>query len=175
MKTKSINVETIISGFSHIIWMIMLIILLYPINNLAFITEFNNISIGAVAILAAIAFGASHFIGQLQYRIFADLSSLCKDPPDINKLNEAKKDNEKLAQDYNTSWLQKSFFRSMMFSLLLIMILAMCIDCKFNSCKASCIILIIGGSIEVFTIIAFITQRRDTEKKLKILMKDTNK
>lgn len=175
MRTKSINAETIISGFSHIIWILMLIILLYPINISDIIKEFKNISISAFAILATIAFGASHFIGQLQYRLFADLSSLFKKPSDLEALNKAKMNNEKLALVYNISWLQKSFFRSMMFSLMLIVVFAICIDCKLYSCNDLCVIILIGIPIEVLTIIAFITQRGETEKLRKILMGETNR
>ena len=75
-----------------------------------------------------------------------------------------------MARSYNESWLQKSYFRSMMFAIFMNIIFAVCLDSKYNSGKASCIILIIGGIIEILTIIAFITQRLDAEEKRKILM-----
>jgi hypothetical protein len=170
MKTKSITVETIISGFSHIIWILMLVILLYPINISELIQMLSTISIGGVAILASLSFGASYFIGSLLDRIFADLSSLFKDPPDISELNRASRENKEAAQDYYTSWLLKSFFRSVMFSIPAIVVLGIFIDCKMNTSKAFYFILIIGGIIEILTITAFVTQRVDVKKKLDMLL-----
>ncbi len=175
MKTKSITIETIISGFSHIIWILMLVILVYPINISDLIIMFSGISIGAVAILASIAFGASHFIDQLLNRIFAGIISLFETPLNLNEFYEASKKNKEVARIYYSSWLEKSFFRSMMFSLLMIVVLAICLDLKFNSGKAFWIILIIGGPIEILTFIAFFTQRKEVKKQLDALMGPGNR
>ncbi len=68
MKTKSISIETIISGFSHIFWILLVIIFfLHPFEISELIKMFSGIGIGEVAILASLAFGASFCTGVIAY------------------------------------------------------------------------------------------------------------
>jgi hypothetical protein len=173
MKIKDIFLETLISGFSHLVWLIMFIILLSEMDatkfNILFAT-INTISVGVAAILASIIFGSSFFLGSLANRILSDILSLFNDPPDQATLNKARENNKSAALAYDLSWLNKNFFLSMAVAGLFILILSLLLDRKYMSENNSAIILIIGLPIVCTTIIALFTQRNDFHKKKKDLI-----
>ncbi len=172
MKIKDIYLETLISGFSHLIWLIMVVLLLSDMDSTKFdtlYTTINNISVGIAAILASVIFGVSFFLGSLSNRILSDILSLFSDPIEQTKLNKAHENNLAAAHAYDLSWLNKNFFLSMSISGMLILILSLLLSCKYISGNNSAIILIIGLPIVCATIIAFFTQRKDFLQKKKAL------
>jgi hypothetical protein len=172
MKIKDIYLETLISGFSHLVWLIMFILLLADMDatkfNILYAT-INTISVGVAAILASFIFGLSFFLGSLANRILSDILSLFSDPLDQTILNNARENNKAAAFAYDSSWLNKNFFLSMAIAGLLILILSLTLNCKYMSENNSAIILIIGLPIVCATIIAFFTQRKDFLKKKNML------
>jgi hypothetical protein len=168
MQIKQIYIETLISGFSHLIWLLMFILWLSDMNATKFsdlYTTTITISVGATALIASVIFGISFFLGSLANRILSDILSLFSKPLEQSILNKAREKNKEASFAADSSWLNKHFFLSMSSSGLLIFVLSLLLDCKYMSSTHSTIILIVGFPIVCATIIAFFTQRHDFQRK----------
>lgn len=160
METKSVVPETIISGFTHLTWLIMLIILVSGVDIAKFISFLMDISAGPAVLLAAMVFGLSHFLGTLANRLLASLLSIFSNAQDISTMTKARGNKKELANELDMNWLAKNYFLSMSFAGLFLIILTLCLDCKFDSGNQCGTILVIGLPLEVATIVAFLTQRK---------------
>jgi hypothetical protein len=159
MDTKSVVPETIISGFSHLLWLVMSVILLIDVDFTKVIKSFTEISAGGTILLAPIIFGGSFFLGTLITKLLVGVSSIFSTPPDNSMLRKARGRNKEFANELDMSWLSKSFFLSMSFALLLILIMAICLECKYGGGNNWWVIFIVGFPIEISTVITFFIQR----------------
>lgn len=161
MQTQSIAPETIISGFAHFLWLAMFSLLCAEVDIPSMIDWLSKVSVGAIALLLPILFGASHFLGTLANRIGSDIISIRNSEPDLKNRYKGREKYKEAAIACDLSWRTKAFFLSMAFAIAMTTIMTVWLDCRSRSGKDWALILAIGIIICVLSIIAVITQNKD--------------
>ena len=157
MTTDRIRFEVIVSGFFHIVWMVMLWMVSCNISPNGLFVILRDVQVGFVAILAPITVGASFFLGMLVDRTLSSMSPVYyfvtrqQMPP--SKVRRSKDG----AHQLDLRWVAKAFFRSVSLAGIMITYLSFRL-------KADWSILTFEGVLEVVCIYAFLTARSEYAK-----------
>lgn len=117
MDTQKLFPERIISGFAHLIWLVIIIFIILGINPTQFADYIKDIGSGFAAILVAMIIGASFLVGNLFDWIITDQVKLWSNifgiiPKPISEIIDLPKVNSEYMLDLRNSYLDKAFFRS---------------------------------------------------------------
>jgi uncharacterized membrane protein len=170
--TKRIWPEIIVSGFLHLVWLTLLTLLLFGVEEGTIITFFNGLSAGTGTIMVTLAVGASFLMGRVANRLLTDVSGLVKKPPKESELLDALQKNQAIIEVLEARWASKILYRSVSVSIPLIVGFLLIWTCNSLTKRATIAILIIGLLLEGVFLIAFFTQRKSHADLLASIKKD---
>ena len=153
--------ERIISGFAHLVWIILLIMLMLNLDPIESITKIKDISSGAAALIASLIIVASFFLGNLFDKIIIILNRIIMKLFNIEEqlmselIDKYKEKETEEIRDLENYWIDKAFFRSIGIAVLLIIIFSLLLNCKYEKTNYCCAIIIIGLMIEIASWIIF--------------------
>lgn len=150
MKTNPFNFEILVTGFSHLLWLTLFTLLLLGISPSKIIDSLSKIGSGTAVVLIALIGGVSFYLGFLAQDFLIFLSYLFNKRGRKNRIYSYRSEKDKI-------WNNKSFFRSMAFAIVGILIFLLSMG-FFNSesYKYFLAIIVIGFIVESTTIIAWL-------------------
>ena len=161
MSTKQFRIEILIAGFSHLLWMTFLAILILGKSTDMIFCFISDTETGIGVILSAIIVGVSYYLGMLAEHSLSTIIYFCGDEDKRARIIGDHKGNS------HEIYANKIFFLSMAVAIPLIVILLLLIN-RFEYCSLSFTILIIGTILEfgnvISTIYWVIITRKPTSK-----------
>jgi len=148
MNIKALNIETVFSGFIHLLWITLLTIWILNVSPAFILIYLNNIGSGTSVLLIAVAFSLSFFFGRTAEHFFVAIN--------FSRKGRIFKDNKVSALANNQGikgeiWANKIFFFSSSIGLLFLGFLLYILTESWNAKLA---IIVIGGILITATVVS---------------------
>lgn len=150
MKTNPFNIEILVAGFSHLVWLTLLALLLLGISPTNIVEPLSKIGSGTAVVLVALIGGVSFYLGFLAQAFLIFVSFLINKKERKNKIYSYLKEKDKV-------WNNKNFFRSMAFAIFGIMIFLLIMGSyNYESFRYLLAIIVIGIITESATVMSWL-------------------
>ena len=148
MSIKALNIETVFSGFIHLLWSTLLTLIILGESPSIVLNFFDKIESGPSVLLIAVAFSMSFFLGRIAEHFFIALNFCRKNKDDKEKKIKSFAGNNETKGEI---WGNKMFFFS---SLVGLLILGFLLYILTESWNAKVAIIVIGGMLITATVVS---------------------